>query len=351
MSKRQHSLLRILATSAFLVVLLSLIVWRWQQFGFEWDEVVRNLRDLEYGWAGLGLIAGVLTHPVRGLRWWFLIRPLRPEASLRSLTAVSFIGIAAVIVFGRPGDLVRPYLISRKETLPLATQLSAYFIERLFDLLSVTVVLGAGLAMAQEARVALSPDLVTSLSYAGFAMLAACLLGFGLSISLSACSNATLRRSLAFLPETHANKMWRLADSFRRGTESTKRKRDLGGLVFCSTLLWTLIILHILCMFRAIPVSASFTMRDALLFAGCASFGWALSVPVIGGGIQLISVVVLTELFGLSLEGSSVVAGLLWLVGLIVAVPAGVVFAAREGLSWSELKRSTRETEKGHDVR
>ena len=66
-----------------------------------------------------------------------MMLPLRPDVGLRSLISATAVGFTAVVFFGRPGEFVRPWLISVRERVPFSSQLAAWFIERIFDLLSV----------------------------------------------------------------------------------------------------------------------------------------------------------------------------------------------------------------------
>ena len=44
------------------------------------------------------------------------------------------------------------------------------------------------------------------------------------------------------------------------------------------------------------------SLVDVLIFMGFVSFGSAVQIPGIGGGMQVVAVLVLTELFGVRLE-------------------------------------------------
>ena len=48
-------------------------------------------------------------------------------------------------MFGRPGEFVRPYLIARKEQVPVTSQFAAWVLERMFDLLMALLLFGFAL--------------------------------------------------------------------------------------------------------------------------------------------------------------------------------------------------------------
>src|SRR4029079_7463303 len=53
-------------------------------------------------------------------------------------TIVGFTGLA---LLGRPGELIRPYLIARREKLTLSSQLAVWAVERIFDIGAFTILL------------------------------------------------------------------------------------------------------------------------------------------------------------------------------------------------------------------
>jgi hypothetical protein len=76
---------------------------------------------------------------------------------------------------------------------------------------------------------------------------------------------------------------------------------------------------------------------------GFISFGAAVQIPGIGGGLQVVAVVVLTELFRVRLEPATSFAMLIWVLSFVVVVPAGLMLTVKEGLDWRSLRRIGRE--------
>ena len=63
-----------------------------------------------------------------------------------------------------------------------------------------------------------------------------------------------------------------------------------------------------------------------------------MQIPGVGGGMQIVSFLVLTEIYGVGNEPASLMAILLWLCTFVIVVPAGLAFAFHDGLNWSKLK-------------
>ena len=83
-----------------------------------------------------------------------------------------------------------------------------------------------------------------------------------------------------------------------------------------------------------------------MILMGFVSFGSIVQIPGVGGGMQVVSVLVLTELFGIRFELASAFAVFLWFTTFVAIVPLGLFVALKEGLNWHSLKRMSREASK-----
>ena len=74
-----------------------------------------------------------------------------------------------------------------------------------------------------------------------------------------------------------------------------------------------------------------------LIVAGVVAFGSAVQIPGVGGGMQVATVLILTEFFRIPLETAGGIALLMWVVAFVAIVPFGVVLALQQGLQWGKL--------------
>ena len=125
-----------------------LIVLRFRGQGplFDWALFAATFSQLRWPWLAAASVLAYATYFGRALRWAVFLRPLRPHPRMGDLMKATIIGFTAIILLGRPGEFVRPYLISVKEEVPLTSQLAAWFLERLFDLLFALGIFGYGLS-------------------------------------------------------------------------------------------------------------------------------------------------------------------------------------------------------------
>jgi hypothetical protein len=269
-----------------------------------------------------------------------MISPIRPHAGFLNLLKATMIGFTAVCLFGRPGELVRPYLIALRERLPVSSQLAVWFLERIYDLLFVILVFGFSLTQVEPKR-EMSAALQWILNTGGYFVAGIGLLCVTLLVALSVFTEPATKRirdALSVVPSTYRARLDGLVIAFAGGMASTRRGTYVLQLVAYTVVEWLIIIASNYCLLQAFPATRMLTLTDNLVFLGFVAFGSAVQVPGIGGGMQVAAVLVLTELFGISLEPATAAALLLWLTMYVVVVPIGLALALHEGLSWRSLR-------------
>lgn len=308
--------------------------------GFRWGVFASVIRGIHPGWLILSLACMLLTYPGRALRWRVMMIPVRPDVSFGSLLSATVIGFTAVVFFGRPGEFVRPWLISVREKVPFSSQLAAWFLERILDLLSVVLLFG--FALTRLTGLPASPKLQGILNAGGYLSLtlgAACVV----ALSLTALFTEAARRWCAalsrLLPQAAGSALHRFLDSFLNGMQSTGSAGSAIRLLLYTAAEWAVIVASMFALLHSFGPTRDLGWTDCLVFTGFVAFGGAVQLPGIGGGMQVAAVLVLTELFGLTLEAASAFALLVWAFSWLSVVPFGLALAFREGIRWSALRR------------
>lgn len=281
----------------------------------------------------------------RALRWGVMLRPLKSQPSVRNLLSATVIGFTAITLFGRPGELVRPYLIAKKEGVPVSSQLATLLLERMFDLLMALLLFGFALARINASGMAVGPTLSAVLAVGGKFLGLVGLVLLAVLLSFRHFAEPARRRitdALRFLPEPHFSRAAKVVGALVQGVESTRSDAALLMVFVYSAAEWVLILACYWCLVNSF-IAINLTVVDVMVFLGFVSFGAIFQLPGIGGGIQVASVIVLTELFGTRLEVATTFAFLVWIMTFVVVVPAGVVVALREGLEWHNLRQIGRE--------
>ena len=328
----------------------ALLVWlvgaRSPLHGFDWNLAAAAMERIRWPWLLLSLAMAAATYYGRALRWAIFLKPLKAHPSIRNLLSATIIGFSAVTLFGRPGELVRPYLIAVKERVPISSQLAAWALERIFDLLMALLIFGFALARAHASGAHVGPSLAGVLAVGGklAGSTAAALLV--VLVSLRHFAEPLRRRlvaGLSFLPEARFRKLEKLLNAFMQGVESTRSDGALLLVLMYSVVEWALIIACYECLARSF-FGASLSFVDVLVLLGFVAFGAVIQIPGIGGGMQVVSIVVLTELFAVKLEVATAFAMLAWIITFVAVVPVGLGLAIKEGLDWRSLRQLGRET-------
>jgi glycosyltransferase 2 family protein len=286
------------------------------------------------------------TYYGRALRWAIFLKPLKAKPSIANILSATVIGFSAVTLFGRPGEFVRPYLIAMKEGVPVASQIAAWVLERIFDLLMALLVFGFALNHLAATGLHGGSRLAWVFATGGRAV-AVCAVAILVSLVFlrhfaESFEQFVLAR-LRFLPAARQKKVAHLTGSLVRGVESARSDSALVSILLYSILEWALIAACYWCLVQAYSGVFSITFVDVLVLMGFVSFGAVVQIPGIGGGVQVVAVLVLTELFGIRVELATSFAMFVWIMTFVIIVPIGLVLALKQGLDWRSLRRIGRE--------
>ena len=329
-----------LASAAALAALLAPLLWRLSHHSFAWRVFLDAFRGVDSFWLAAAILFNYLSYLGRALRWRVMLRPLRPGASLGGLLSATVIGFTAVVLLGRPGELVRPYLIAVRENVTFSSQMAAWLLERIFDLLMVLAIFGFALAIVPSSKMHLGAGLQWMFRVGGYLCAGICILCVGLIFGFSRFSGVAgerLSAALGFLPARFEQRVQSTAAAFAEGMRTTASANLLLALFGYSALEWAILIASSFCLFRAFPATASFGLTQVTVYVGLVSFGSIIQIPGIGGGFQVAAVLVLTEIFGLRLEMASGLAILLWAAACLPVVPLGLILSLLQGVKLNKI--------------
>ena len=141
-----------LVYSAAFVVLAILVYLQFRTWqNFDWARF-RETRPQKWLHVVHGVALIYLAYVVRAIRWKIFLKPIRPKAATMSLVAPTVIGFTGLALLGRPGELIRPYLIARRQELPFSSQLAVWAVERIFDIGAFTILLVGAIFLAEGPR-------------------------------------------------------------------------------------------------------------------------------------------------------------------------------------------------------
>lgn len=331
---------------AALLACTALAVWifiRWKSSGgFSLRDFLGTITHADWRWLALSICITFAGYLGRAFRWAVFLEPLAHSPSVPRILTATVIGFTAIQLLGRPGELVRPYLISLGEKVSFSSQLAAWFLERVYDSLLVLAIFGIALVLytgdTRFASAGLNWVLRTGGSIAA-AIGAACL---AILFALHRLSPAVLRQRLSpltgLLPASYAGKASHLLGSLIDGFASIRNVSSALRVLGWSIVQWGIISAAFLAAFRAFPETRALAPTDVIVFMGFVAFGGIIQIPGIGGGMQVVAALVLVELFRLSIESATGIALAIWATGFVSVVPLGLILALSQGLQWGKLR-------------
>jgi len=319
-----------------IALILIILAYRMRDLHFRWGVFWSTLEGVNWVWLAVSICLILLSNVGRALRWQVMLRPFGRTLGIAKLTSDTAIGLTAVVLLGRVGEVVRPYLIALQTELPLSSQAAAWLLERTLDLLMVLLFFGFALL-----RVPFDPQIQPILAAGGYvfgATGAVCLLLLLAFRSPSRHAEQRILSALTFLPPEHYARAEHILRAFSRGVDCTRNPRLLTLLMAYTGLEWAIIVASCGALLRGFPVTRALGPMDVLVLLGFVSLGSVVQVPGLGGGMQVATILALTKIYQVPLEAASGVALLFWVVSSLAIVPLGVACAFHEGLNWSKLK-------------
>lgn len=204
--------------------------------GLDLQQVWQDVQTANYWWLGPGVLAYFVGVWVRTWRWHYLLRPIKP-ISLRVIWPIVVIGYMGNNVYPfRAGEVIRAYVLKKKEGVSISASIATILVERIFD----------GLVMLLFVFMAL--PLVPGLpDWLRQTVIFASLLFFGaLLVFLSMAARPDLSRDLyrwaigRFAPHTLQPKVLTIADRFMEGIGSLASLQNVLMIFFTSIIIWLL---------------------------------------------------------------------------------------------------------------
>lgn len=359
---------KIVLTALAVLVLAALVylqVRSWRKF--DWQTFKEQTEDVNLLYIGLGVAVIYFDYYLRALRWKILLRPVRETTSSR-LLAPTMIGFTGLALLGRPGEFIRPFLIARKESLDMSSQLAVWVVERIFDMGAFALIMAVNILWAADHLQQL-PGFASGKSktiggfeisafrifeLSGFALLLGVAVASWIAVRIRKNPQAAARaceRLLGGISQRLAAGISHRVHKFGEGLNTIQDKKSFLQVSAISLLLWgTIGATYVLVTQAYAEVGSEIKLSGALLLTAGSVAGGILQLPVVGGGSQLATIAILQKIFGFPPEVSTSCGIMLWLVTFMSVVPVGLILAHFERVSLTRLEEeSLKEEEKALD--
>ncbi len=352
---------RILVTTGIVAVLGLLIYFQfrhWQKF--DWATFWAEAHEIRLWHVAHAVALIYIGYVLRAIRWKLFLKPVRPNASSIQLVAPTLIGFTGLALLGRPGEFIRPYLIARREGLPISSQVAVWAVERIFDIGAFAVLLALAIFLPDALGSTPHPEYKQKLIVGGVVLLALVLaLAIGaVIISRSGEWIASwFELRFAHLSKNMGRRIAQKIREFGVGLNTVSGVGSLIMLILVSLLMWYVIALA----YHEVTIAyhgmtdvfgdqpLDIPVPQILLLMGSSMVGSILQLPGVGGGSQLATIATLERIFDVPKEMALSCGIMLWLVTFIAVVPLGLLLAHREHLSLRRLSEESHTAPQAED--
>jgi hypothetical protein len=301
----------------------------------------------------LGLMVVTLgVYAARAWRWGDLLLPLG-RVRYPDLFSATMVGFASGLLIPRAGELLRPWLISRRHPIATSAGFATIILERLLDLITVLLLFAVYLFVL-PAPAAQIEGRLTELVKLGGAMTAGVALAV-LVFLLALHANAervigTLEKLLTRAPRWLAEPCSKILRAFSSGLAVLRAPFPLLARIGLESLVvWLLIALgfHLNHMAFGIelPFHANFLLMAFLVV------GVAIPTPGMVGGFHAFYLLALSDVFGVPRATAAAAAVSAHALSNLPVLVLGLVLLGREGLSLSKVAGMSRQEQELSEVR
>jgi len=347
MNKKRYALYALVVAILAALIYFQFRTWR----NFDWARLFEFHLNWWHIFHGVALI--YIAYLLRAIRWKIFLRPVRRDASILGLIPPTMIGFTGLALLGRPGELIRPYLIARRENLSLASQVAVWAVERIFDIGGFTVLMVGAIFLPSKLHafaLAAPPDLKRGIYLTGYALIGLVLGLLTAAVLLSYRGDSVARwveQRFSHLAENLGHRIAYKIREFTAGLNTIHGPVAFLQLSAVSVLMWWVIAVsykEVTAAYGA-PMHAMSTTK-VLLLMGSSMIGSMVQLPGVGGGSQLATISAMDHVFDIVPKELAVSCGImLWLVSFVAVIPAGLLLAHHERLSLRKLSAESAEAE------
>ena len=288
----------------------------------------------------LAVLMTCATFVIRAERWQYLLSPLG-RTRFSTVFRATVVGFAAsALLPARAGEVIRPYMLARREGLSATAAFATIIVERILDLVAVLLLMGAFLIWFDPGLAARDSNAFEAVRFGGLVMtpvaigtLAAMFFMAGHPERL----HAWVLKAEAILPARIAAMIARLAQTFAEGFAVVRSPGRLVAATAWSIVLWIAIAAGIWSVSAAFHIPMPFT--GAWLMLAPLVVGVAVPTPGGVGGFHEAYRFGATSFFGADNDTAVGAAIVLHAISVGPVIIAGVIFIVQDGLKLGGMAR------------
>lgn len=307
--------------------------------GLKLANVWQALASADYWWILPGVAVYFLAVLARSWRWHFLLRPIKPIPT-RTMFPIVAIGYMGNNIYpARAGEVLRAFVLRRREDVPMSASLATIVVERAFD--GVVMLAFVFLNLPELARVTASSSVASAIEmmavWGTVVFLLATVVFFVMAVYPSRAQTLVMWLVERLAPTSMRPRILGLSERFMSGLSALRSPTDVFMVLLTSVVIWLLETGKYWFVMHAFPFHVSFFAL--MLMNGVVNIATTIpSAPGYIGTFDAPGIAVLEAYrvpAGLAAGYTLVLHAALWLPITLV----GAYFMARESLSWDRVQR------------
>ncbi len=236
-------------------------------------------QQVNYGWLGLSLCFGALSHFVRALRWRMQLRASGYDTTPDRLYAAVMIGYLVNLALPRAGELARCSVLYRSDRIPLPKTLGTVAIERVFDVLILGAMVLLTISLEYDTLISYFDIRGNAEGGGGAPWLLPALLGLGV---LGMAGFFIFRKRLLQIPLI--KKGWNFVNELMQAALSIRHIKRPWLFVVYTLIIWVCYVVMTYVAFFALPDIANLPIDHVYMsIIVTAMGGIGMAMPVQGG--------------------------------------------------------------------
>jgi glycosyltransferase 2 family protein len=302
--------------------------------GLDFSELWDTIRNIRFGWVGLAVPIYFIAIYILTWRWWYLLRSVQNVHPNRLYPVVVVGYMANNLLPFRLGEVLRAYVLKRRDSVAIPPTLTTIFVERVFDGLTMLTLIFAALLFVEfeEPRLRTIILVTTPLFFGALALF------FWIASNPEMTRRLTDWVTTRFLPAPVQEKVKNLSEELLTGLDALRSKQALAGIIFYSLFSWVVEASTYWFVMQAFDFSVSFPVL--LLVVGFGNLSTIL--PSTAGYIGTFHAAAILTLTAFDVDRADagsyaiVMHATLWLPITVV----GFIAFLRMGFEWSEINRA-----------
>ncbi len=309
--------------------------------GLDLVAVWREVRGGHSGLLFLTLVTTASLYVVRTWRWQMLLRPIgraRFGNALRA-TIIGF-GLSAMLP-ARPGEVVRPYVLARREGFNTAATFSTIVVERLLDLVTVLLLFGGFLTLSDPGLERADPRVFEAVKIGAAVSAVGALVAVWLVFLIAGrpeVLDRILRPLVRILPRRAAELVNGLAEKVSSGFAVVRQPVVLAGALVLSVVHWVMVAFCVWTAVSAYRLAVPFT--GSFLLLGLLVVGVSVPTPGAVGGFHAALQIGLTAFYAAQPDKAAAAAIVLHAISFVPVALVSLVLFIPEGMTIAVMRRA-----------